>query len=431
MKTIFSLWLSLFPYLLWSQATSPPLDNNCPDQILSTSQDSIIINNLKPYLLSLSTTQKQNLNLFLKYLNQPVSSVSQTTSSSNKSLKEPKKNTSIFLWISTIVVIVLQISILMKKSTPKTIKEETIEEPKPSKINKSTTTLPTIPLTTSINPLIVNSSVIGKSHLKASPPINCQDSNEVLMLEKGWGIAISCDGAGSAKLSDIGSKFVAQKAVNLFKAIIEKHNWIKEQQLPSQKRWETIGRDALLYLRAELELHAKNQKLNISDLACTIIVLIYSPIGILCTHIGDGRAGYKTKKGEWKACLTPHKGEEANQTIFLTSNSWLKGDFELSGLKVPESIVIKTPPVAFTLLSDGCESHCFKCGYFDKDQQKFISQNKPFSGFYNPAIQHLYTLRKEGLTSQELQEKWAEFLKNGTEGFAQEPDDKTLILGIL
>ena len=144
-----------------------------------------------------------------------------------------------------------------------------------------------------------------------------------------------------------------------------------------------------------------------------------------------GRAGYRDLQGEWKAIISPHKGEEANQTIFLTSNPWLDNDFEMSGVKVPECKVYNDQPTAFTLMSDGCESHTFQTGYFDDQKQQFVEQNVPYSKFFEPILQTLIGMKKEGLDKTQMLEKWSNFLKGGTEKMKNEPDDKTLIVGVL
>ncbi len=279
--------------------------------------------------------------------------------------------------------------------------------------------------------LIVHTSEPGKSHLKAKPPIPCQDSHAVLPLNEGWGIAVSCDGAGSAKLSHEGSKFVAEAAIQLFKEIITKNKWVIKNTLPKEADWEKLSLKALKKLRYDLIQYGEEKKYDSSDLACTVIVVIYSPIGLLCTHIGDGRAGYQDKKGHWKAILSPHKGEEANQTIFITSNPWLSNEFKMSGVKVPESTVIKDPPKAFTLMSDGCEAHSFELGYFDKQKEKFIEKNNPYPKFFNPILQTILSMKKENLTQEEMLAKWSKFVKEGTPKLKNEPDDKTLIIGVL
>lgn len=279
--------------------------------------------------------------------------------------------------------------------------------------------------------VVVHASEIGKSHKEGSPPIPCQDNHSVKSLAGGWGIAISCDGAGSAKLSHKGSKFIAQAAIQVFERIIKEQEWMKNQVLPKPKEWNSIAHDAMKELLAGLNSYAQKENILLSDLACTIIVVIYSPMGILCSHIGDGRAGYKDQNGTWKAILTPHKGEEANQTIFLTSNSWLKDNFSMDGIPVPESKVITSPPQAFTLMSDGCEFHSFELGYFNDKQQQFIEQNQPSASFFNALLKTIVGMAQTGASDTIIQEKWSYFLREGHKGLKHEPDDKTLILGVL
>ena len=57
--------------------------------------------------------------------------------------------------------------------------------------------------------------------------------------------------------------------------------------------------------------------------------------------------------GEWLPLFRPHKGEEANQTLFITS-AW-EGLAELGGVLVPESHVYRGDIDALCLLSDGME----------------------------------------------------------------------------
>ena len=279
--------------------------------------------------------------------------------------------------------------------------------------------------------LIVYTSQIGKSHLDSNPQLPCQDSHSVKSLQNGWGIAISCDGAGSAKLSQEGSKFISEEALKLFESIIFDNNWIHKNKLPSKVDWGILAKRELKKLRYDLEQFSKVKNFDFKDLACTIIVVIYSPIGLLTTHIGDGRAGYRNKERIWKAILTPHKGEEANQTIFITSDHWLNDGFVLSGVNVPESNVIYDIPTAFTLMSDGCEAHSFETGYFNKEKEKFIEQNNPYPKFFDPIVQSLLDMEKSGLSIKLINIKWSKFVQSGTEKLKNEPDDKTLILGVL
>ena len=55
-------------------------------------------------------------------------------------------------------------------------------------------------------------SVIGNGHIQTNTP--CQDNCEHIKVNDDWGVAVVCDGAGSAKFSHIGSDFVSSPPSN-------------------------------------------------------------------------------------------------------------------------------------------------------------------------------------------------------------------------
>ena len=284
--------------------------------------------------------------------------------------------------------------------------------------------------------LVTGASVIGKSHTAMNLP--CQDSFSYQSLENGWGIAVVADGAGSAANSDKGSAFVVKASVKAFNQLLQKEQWHTFQTLPTETDWKLLAAEALKGVRGALEFFAAGNEMEVSSLACTVIVLVYSPIGILLSHIGDGRAAYQNQIDEqWYSALTPHKGTEANETVFITSAIWLEDEeegieeLEVSGVKVPESHVFPHPPMAFALLSDGCEKHSFECSHFDETTQKWSDPNIPFAKFFNPLTANLRSALEQGISSDEIEVKWESFLKGGTKGLKQETDDKTMILGVL
>lgn len=140
--------------------------------------------------------------------------------------------------------------------------------------------------------------------------------------------------------------------------------------------------------------------------------------------------GYKTKSGGWKSMMTPHKGAEANQTIFLISDFWSYPNYVMSGVLVPESIVIREPVEAFALMSDGCENTSWQCTIQDPETGRFYDRNKPFEGFFNPLEETVLSFIKEGVLEDERQVKWRKFIESGTKGFVREQDDKTMIYGV-
>ena len=278
---------------------------------------------------------------------------------------------------------------------------------------------------------VVGASAIGKSHISGKKP--CQDNHYSEYFGYGWGIAITSDGAGSVDFSHYGSEFVAKtSALNAFKNLVLKNKWHKKNYLPDLKEWQNHSIELLRQVYKDLEVFADENNYSFSSVACTVIIVIYSPNGLLVTHIGDGRAGYRTENDEWKSMLTPHKGEESNQTIFITSTPWFQDkDLKLSDVLVPESRVILEKPKAFILMSDGCEAHSFECSLMDSETNKWSDPNRPYAKFFDPIYKQLIQMSSNNVTLKDANEKWQQFIVEGTAGLKEESDDKTMIVGVL
>lgn len=276
--------------------------------------------------------------------------------------------------------------------------------------------------------VVVGASVKGNGHIESNMP--CQDNNKFEILGKGWGVAIVSDGAGSAAHSDMGSKVVVERGVVHFKNLIEKEGWMEKNILPSDAEWLQKSYFVLKTIRNEVEMVAKKNNVDVKSLSATCLAVVFSPMGLLVVHVGDGRMGCKTLSGEWKAIMTPHKGEEANQTLFLVSDFWDIPNYVQSGVLVPESIVVREPVEAFAVMSDGCESTAWLCTAQNAETGKYYDQNKPFEGFFNPLEETMVTFHKEQIPEEERKEKWYKFIESGTKGFVKEQDDKTMILGV-
>ena len=271
---------------------------------------------------------------------------------------------------------------------------------------------------------VVGSSVIGNSHISMELP--CQDNCKYAYVKNGWGIAITSDGAGSVAHSDIGSRIVVERGIHYFRNVIDQKKWAEDSILPSEAEWVSIAYTTLKAIRDDMEKLASAKGVEFKSLSATAIVVIHSPKGFLVTHVGDGRAGYQDDSKEWKALITPHKGEEANQTIFMTSEFWNLPYYVMSGVMVPESHVVPCNPIAFTLMSDGCEHTSWNCYTCNKDTGIYSDPNLPHAGFFNAVTEKL----SDGITP-ETKMRWGKFLTAGNSSFANEPDDKTMIVGVL
>lgn len=274
------------------------------------------------------------------------------------------------------------------------------------------------------NCVVVGTSVIGNSHVSMGLP--CQDNCKYAYIKDGWGIAITSDGAGSAKHSETGSRIVVERGMHYFRSVMGQKKWIENNVLPTEAEWSNIAYITLKAIRDDMEAFANTHKIELGSLSATIIVVIHTPLGFLTTHVGDGRAGYKDDTNEWKALISPHKGEEANQTIFLTSDFWNIPYYVMSGVMVPESHVVRCRPVAFTLMSDGCEHTAWQCNTKNEYTGMYYDPNKPYDRFFDPLVEDILKDVKP-----DLQTCWARFIISGNKSFKNEPDDKTMILGII
>jgi len=277
--------------------------------------------------------------------------------------------------------------------------------------------------------IIVGASVIGRGHIESNMP--CQDSNSYASLGNGWGIAITSDGAGSAKHSHVGSKIVVTRAKSYFEKLILNSSWYKNNILPDDITWSKAAFKALKAVRDDMQKFAEEKQAKLESFAATVIVVVHTPMGLLVAHIGDGRAGYQDKSGTWHSLITPHKGEEANQTIFITSDFWNIPFYEMSGVSVPETRVIRESAKSFVLMSDGCEHTSWDCNLYDADKGIYYDPNTPHVAFFNPLIETLKEHRKEQLPFIDRSEKWSNYLDKGNKSFIKETDDKTMILGTI
>jgi len=323
------------------------------------------------------------------------------------------------------------------KSTPqigihtnKSNKSNSNQPKLPEQANKKTkTTIFSIPRVRKRKWLIVNGKSIGRSHLSKNQP--CQDYQHFEQINKTWGIAVNCDGMGSGDISQIGSEKVAINLVKFFRERIVKEEWFISNSLPSNNEWNAIATETLKGMKAALAKYALSKNYDFQQLSTTLIITIYSRHGLLIAHIGDGRAGYCNDKGIWNSAMIPHKGEEANETIFITSN-WDNETVTSSGVGVPECRVIEDSIRAFTLMSDGCEQHFFETKVQDPNYQNkmLIEKNLPHVKTMNGIISTIYEMIKDKIDEEEIRNHFSNFIKEGTPRLKSEPDDKSIIIGI-
>ena len=214
-------------------------------------------------------------------------------------------------------------------------------------------------------------SVIGFSHEKNNIP--CQDAN-AFKSDKNSFILACADGAGSAKLSHLSSKYITRKLVDKIdpsELLKEKKNIkfkLKLIELINASMNELINNEKI-----------KDPKLSKKDFATTLILVIANKERGYIFHVGDGAAVIlNTKKvvdNQFKEFILsePMNGEYANETYFITMDKWEKY------LRIKEFNIEFD---AIFLMSDGVTAVAL-----DKKSPKFF--------FFEPLIRWIKNKNKE------------------------------------
>lgn len=275
--------------------------------------------------------------------------------------------------------------------------------------------------------VILGVSLRGRSHIESNT--ECQDYHLYQELSNGWSILVVSDGAGSAKHAGRGSKANCTISIKLLSDMIAKNKWIENSVLPSELDWHiefrTICEKTRMIYQKKVE--EMDDESVVTDFNATLLICVITPTGILSGHIGDGRMGYLSNEGEWKNLMTPHKGEEGNQTLFLQSN-WDKPHvpaLKVSNVYVPETRVVREIPKAVVLISDGCERSCWECSILDLTLGKYTDVNRPHPGFMNPLI--------ESIIDEDDSKRFnlfVDIIDKGTKTCQTERDDKTMLIAM-
>lgn len=270
-------------------------------------------------------------------------------------------------------------------------------------------------------------TLLGRVHKQYGD--TCQDYHLFADLGHKWHLYVVSDGAGSAKASNRGARTNCMAVIHLIKGLLERVDWQFRNDLPSELEWYQEFYAVCRQVKAVIveKVESLDEHLKPKDFNATLLALIVTPCGMLSGHIGDGRMGYQTHDGNWHSIMTPHKGNEANQTVFVM-NAWDQikiPTLKMSGVAVPETVVCKSVPRAVVLLTDGCENFAWYCLQKNKETGFLEDRNMPFPGFFEPLIMSIsHTIEENRL------ETFISFIDSSTEECSDEQDDRTLMIGL-
>lgn len=277
------------------------------------------------------------------------------------------------------------------------------------------------------NAVVLGVTLLGRIHKHYGN--TCQDYHLFSDLGDDWHLYVVSDGAGSAALADKGARWNCVIAEYLIKGMIERTDWKERESLPSELEWyhEFYAVCRKVKQTIEERCDSLDEQVRYKDFNATLLVLIVTPQGMLTGHIGDGRMGYQNRNGEWLSVMTPHKGQEANQTIFVM-NKWdeiVIPSLKMSAVSVPEVRVVQELPLAVLILTDGCENFSWECLQPNETTGKLEDKNKPFKGFWEPLIKMI-----NDTPPNERLGQFAQFIDSNTYECCMEQDDRTVIMGL-
>ncbi len=178
----------------------------------------------------------------------------------------------------------------------------------------------------------------GLGHLANDLP--CQDVT--LADEAGDVSAITlADGAGSAKLSDIGALVVAESALAILLDQFDDLYYGEEEEVKSF----TI--DTIL---TNLSIRANQENADLRDLSSTLLCVAVKGERYVAMHVGDGVIGVM-QGDELKVLSYPSNGEYANETVFVNSQ---EAQYDMRLMRGRAAAIS-----GFVLMSDGSEQSLY------------------------------------------------------------------------
>jgi hypothetical protein len=142
----------------------------------------------------------------------------------------------------------------------------------------------------------------------------CQDFYRVTMARPDELIIAIADGAGSAKLAEIGATVATHQASEQLCTLLSQSN-----SCPTEMALKAMLQSAIVAARDALEAEATLRKISSSELATTLILIVARQDFVAVGHVGDGATVIADQAGNLIGLTTPPVSDYVNETFFLTS----------------------------------------------------------------------------------------------------------------
>ena len=161
----------------------------------------------------------------------------------------------------------------------------------------------------------------GTSHIERMTV--CQDACRTWVGGDGFFVAVVSDGAGSASLSEIGSRTCSDVIVEQIASCLEEDLGDEVSALEIAKSRLPL---AIESARSRIDEAASAKGVGQRELACTLVGVVAKTSGTgFFFHIGDGVAIVHMSDAAIPPIVSlPENGEYSNETWFVTQSSWLE-----------------------------------------------------------------------------------------------------------
>jgi hypothetical protein len=266
--------------------------------------------------------------------------------------------------------------------------------------------------------LLTGGTALGSAH--ADSGLACQDSVAWWTKDDGQqgalvAVAALADGAGSARLAEIGSQTAVAHVIRLAKCLAgvaepaddDERSFLKAASecsvAPEDADAEAVCLATALFAAARRAIHqaALDRETDLQDLATTLMIALVTTQSLVVGQVGDGVIGVRLRTGEVIGPAAPQRGEYANEATFITSGDDLP-EISLASLAVSDVD-------AFGISSDG---------------MRLLITSNPVAGTpYSPFFDDVFAAVASGMGSDAL----TRFLEQAED---RTGDDKSLVIGV-
>jgi len=222
---------------------------------------------------------------------------------------------------------------------------------------------------------VVAASTPGSSHAKANLP--CQDVLRWNIGPHPWLLVALADGAGSARLAEVGAAVAAERGLESLTAKLPSTSCADTDEV-----WRPVLTASLQAARDAVFAEAARRQTQPRELASTLTLLGISPTIAVAAQVGDGAALASAPPGALLSLTRPLVAEYLNETTFLTSET---------ALDTPQLVVRRGAWRHAAVLCDGLQLLALR-----------LPEGTPHERFFQPLFQFLDRATDNKVAGEEL-----------------------------